>query len=150
MKKKISCFLQKNIFGKNVVHRGNCLFLVQLLSHVLRQSRLPRPSLSPRVCSDSCPLSRWYHPTISSPVVPFSSCPQCLPASGSFPMNQLFASSGQSIGASASASVLPMNIQGLFPSGLTGLIPSLSKGVVKVFSSTTIQRHLFLLGNSWD
>ena len=89
--------------------------------HGLQQIRLPCPSLSPGVCSNSCPLSWWCHPTISSSVVPFSSRLQSFPASGSFPMNQLFASGGQSIGASASASVLPMNIQDWFPLGLTGL-----------------------------
>ena len=81
----------------------------------LQHARLPRPSPSPGVCSNSCPLSQWHHPTISSSVVPFSSCPQSFPASGSFSMSQLFASCGQSIGASASASVLPMNIQGCLP-----------------------------------
>ena len=84
--------------------------------------RLPCPSLSPGVCSNSYPLSQWCHLTISSSVTRFSSCPQSFPASGSFPMNWLFASSGQSIGVSASTSVLPMNIQDWFPLGLTGLI----------------------------
>ena len=96
--------------------------------HGLQHARLPCPSLSPRVCSNSCPLSQWCHPTISSSVVPFSSCPQSFPASGSFPMSQLFPSGGQSIGASASTSVLPMNIQGWFPLGWSGLISLLSKG----------------------
>ena len=86
----------------------------------LQHARLPCLSLSPKVCSNSCPLNWWCHPTISSSVAPFSSCPQSFPASGSFPMSQLFASGGQSIGASASASVLPMNIQGWFPLGLAG------------------------------
>ena len=81
----------------------------------LPHSRLPCSSLSPGVCSNSCPLSWWYHPTISSSVIPFSSCPQSFPASGSFPINWLFASSGQGTGASASASDLPMNIQGWYP-----------------------------------
>ena len=85
-------------------------------------SLLPYSSPSPEACLNSCPLSQWYHPTISSSVTPFSSCPQSFPASGTFPMNWLFASSGQSIGASASASVLPMKIQGWFPLWLTGLI----------------------------
>ena len=93
-----------------------------LWPHGLQHARFPCPSLSPRVCSNSCPLSRWCHPTISSSVAPFSSCPQSFPASGSFPVSQFFTSSGQSIGASASAAVLPMNIQGRFPLGLTGLI----------------------------
>ena len=82
-----------------------------LWPHGLQHARLPCPSPSPQVCSDSCPLSRWCHPTISSFVVPFSSCLQSFPTSGSFPMSQLFASDGQSIGASALASVLPINIE---------------------------------------
>ena len=105
--------------------------------------RLPCPSLSPGACSNSCPLSQWCHPTISSSVVPFSSCLQSFPASGSFPMNPLFAAGGQSIGASASASVLPKNIQGWFPLGFTSLISLLSKGLSRVFSSTTVRKHQF-------
>ena len=99
-----------------------------LRPHELQCTRLPCPSPSPGVCTNSCPLSRWYHPTISSSVIPFSSCLQSFPASGSFPMSWLFTSSGQSIEASASASVLPMNIQGWFPLGWTGLISVVSKG----------------------
>ena len=98
-----------------------------LQTHWLQHARLCCPSPGPRACSTSCPISRWCHPTISSSVVPFSSHLQYFPASGSFPMNQLFASGGQSIGASASASVLPMNIQGWFPLGLTGLTSLQSK-----------------------
>ena len=94
-----------------------------------------------RACSDSRPLNQWCHPTISSSVVPFSSCLQSFPASGSFPMSWLFTSNGQSIG--ASASVLPMNIQGWFPLGLTGFISLLSKGLSRIFSRTTIWRHQF-------
>ena len=100
----------------------------------LQHARLPCPLLFPRVCSNSCPLSWWCHPTIS--VTPFSSCPQSFPASASFPMNQLFASGGQSIGASASASVLPTNIQGWFTLGWTDLMSLLSKGLSRVFSSS--------------
>ena len=92
-----------------------------LWSHGLQHTRLPCPSPSPRACSDSCPLSQWCHPTISSSIICFSSCPQSFPASGSFPVSWLFASGGQSIEASASVSVLPMNIQGWFLLGLTGL-----------------------------
>ena len=108
------------------------LFSHQALSdslwpHGLKHTRLSCPSFSPRVCSNSCPLSQWYHPTSSSSVIPFSSCPQSFPASGSFQMSQLFTTGGQSIGAPASTSVLPMTIQGWFPLGLTGLIPLLSK-----------------------
>ena len=93
-----------------------------LQHHGLQHTRLPCPSLSSKVCSNSCPLSWWCHPTISSSVAPFSSCPQSFPASESFPVSQFFASGGWSVGVSASASVLPMNIQGWFPLGLTGLI----------------------------
>ena len=93
------------------------------------------------VCSNSCPLNWWYHPTISYSDVPFSSCLQSFPTSGSFPMNGLFTSGGQSIGASASASILPRNIQGWCPLGLTGLICLLSKGLSRVFSNTTVQRQ---------
>ena len=100
---------------------------------------LPCPSLSPRVCSNSCPLNWWCHPTISSSVTPFSSCLQSFPASGSFPVSRLFTSGGQSIGASASASVLPMNIQHWFLLGLTGLISFLSKGLSRVFARTQFE-----------
>ena len=109
--------------------------------HGLRHTRPPCPSPTPGACSNSCPLSRWCHPTISSSVVPFSSCPQSSPASGSFPMSQFFASGGQSIG--ASASVLPMNIQDWFPLGVTGWISLQSKGLSRVFSNTTVQKHQF-------
>ena len=102
----------------------------------LQHARLPCPSPSPGVCWNSCPFSWWCHPTISSSIVPFYSCLQSFLASGSFPMSQFFASSGQSIGASASASVLPMNIQDWFSLGL-------AKGLSRVFSSTTIWKHQF-------
>ena len=98
-----------------------------LQHHGLQHARLPCPSLSPRVCSNLCPLSRWCHPTISSSLTPFSSCPQSFQASGSFPIGWLFPLGGQCNGALASASVLPMNIQGLFPLGLTDLISLQSK-----------------------
>ena len=114
-----------------------------LWPHKLQHARLPCPSLSPWVCSDSCPLSWQCHPTILSSVTSFSLCPQSFPASGSFPMSQQFTSGGQSIGASASTSVLPMNIQGWFPLGLTGLISLLSERLSSVFSSTTIWKHQF-------
>ena len=109
-----------------------------LRPHELQHGRLRFHSLSPWGCSNSC---QWSYLTISSSVVPFSSCPQSFPASGSFPMSQLFASGGQNIGDSASASVLPVNIQNLFPLGLTGLISMLSKGLWRVMSSTTIWKH---------
>ena len=116
---------------------------VSLWSQGLQHTRLPCLSLSPEVCSNSCPLTQWCHPTISSSVVPFS-CLQSFPESGSFPKNWLFTSGGQDTGASALASVLSMNIQGLFPLGLTGLIFLLSKGLSKVFSSTTVWKHQFI------
>ena len=108
-----------------------------LRTHALHHPKLACSSLSPGVCSNSCPLSWSCHPTISSSVTLFSSCPQSLPASGSFPMSQLFKSGGQSIG--ASVSVLPM--KGWFPLGLTGWISLVSKRLSKVFSSTTVQKH---------
>ena len=111
--------------------------------HQLQHARLPCPSLSPIVCSNSCPLSQWCPPTISSSVAPFSSCPQSFPASGCSPLSWLFASGGQSIGASAAASVLPMNIQGWFPLGLTHLISLQSMGLSRVFFSTTIRKYQF-------
>ena len=117
---------------------------VQSLSRILlfvtpwtAAHRPPCPSSTPRDYSNSCPLSQWCHPTISSSVVPFSSCPQSFPISGSFQMSPLFTSGGQSIGVSASASVLPMNIQDWFPLGWTGWSPLQSKGHSRVFASTT-------------
>ena len=114
-----------------------------LQPHGLQHARLPCPSLSPGVCSNSCPLSRWCYPTTSSFVVPFSSCPQSCPASGSFPMSQLFASGDENIGVSASASLLPMNTQDWSPSECTGWISLQSKGLSRVFSNTTAQKHQF-------
>ena len=114
-----------------------------LQPHGLQHARLPCPSPSPGACSHSCPLSRWYHPTISSFVVPFSSCLHSFPASGTFQISQLFTPGGQSIGVSASASVLPMNIQDWFPLGWTGWISLHSKGFSRVFSNTTVQKHQF-------
>ena len=114
-----------------------------LLPHGLQHARPPCPSPPPGVYSNSCPLSRWCHPTISSSVIPFSSCPQSFPASWSFQMSQLFASGGQRIGVSASASVLPMNIQDWFPLGWTGWICLQSNGLSRVFSNTTVQKHQF-------
>ena len=108
-----------------------------------QHARPPCPSPTPRVHLNPCPLSRWCHPTISSSVVPFSSCPQSFPASGSFPVSQLFASGGQSIGVSASTSVLPMNTQDWSPLGWTGWISLQSKGLSRVFSNTTVQKHQF-------
>ena len=104
-------------------------------------ARPPCPSPTPEVHPNSCALSQWCHPAISSSVVPFSSCPQSLPASGSFPMSQLFTWGGQNIGVSASASVLPMNIQDWFPLGWTGWISLQSKGLSRVFSTITVWKH---------
>ena len=134
----------------------------QSLSHVLlfvtpwtaaRQASLSFTISQSWICSSSCPLSQWCHPTLSSPVAPFTSCPQSFPESGSLPMSQIFASGGQSIRASAPP-VLPMNIQGWFILGLTGLIALLSKGLSRVFSSTTVrkphpikQRQLIFMAN---
>ena len=112
-----------------------------LQPHELQHARLPCPSPTPGAYSNSCPSSRWCQPTFSSSVGPFSSRLQSFPASGSFQMSQFFTSGGQSIGASALASVLPMNIQDWFPLGLTGLISLLSKGLSRVFSSTTVWKH---------
>ena len=114
-----------------------------LWPHGLQHTRLPCPSPTPGACSNSCPSSEWCHPTISSSVTSFSSCPQSFPASGSFPMCWLFASGGQNIGVSASTSVLPMNIKGWLPLGLTGLISLHPKGLSRVFSSNPVWKHQF-------
>ena len=113
-----------------------------LQPHEPQYARPPCPSSTPRVHPNPCPLSRWCHPTISSSVIPFS-CPQSFPASGSFPMSQLFTSSGQSIGVSALASVFPMSIQDWIPLRWTGWISLQSKGLSRVFSNTTVQKHQF-------
>ena len=121
-----------------------------VLSNSLRPQRLQHamplcPLPNPDVYSNSCPLSQWCHPTISSSVVPFSSHLQSFPASGSFQMSQLFASDGQSMGVSTLTSVLPMNIQDWYPLERTGWISLQSKGLSRVFSNTTIQKHQFLI-----
>ena len=125
--------------------------LVQSLSHVpfsvipwtIQHIRPPCPSPIPRVYPNPCSFSQWCHPTISSSVVPFSSCPQSFPASGSFQMSQLFSSGGQSIGVSASTSALPINTQDWSPLGWTGWISLQSKGVSRAFSNTTVQNRQF-------
>ena len=114
-----------------------------LQPHGLQNTRLPSPSPSPRACSNSCPLSQWCYPTLTSSVIPFSSSLLSFPASGSFPMSPFFALGGQSIGASVLASVLPVNIQGWFPLRLTSLISLQSKGLWIVFSNATVQKHWF-------
>ena len=123
-----------------------CCYSVTKLSdslqpHVLQCARLPCPSLSSGVCS--CPLSWWYHPTISSSVAPSSSCPQSFPESGSFPVSQLFESVSAKYWSFAFASILPINIQGWFTLGLAGLISLQSKRLSRVFSSTTVWKHQF-------
>ena len=139
----MSCQLFKpNISVVSVQFSCSMLFMSDYVhSYGLQHARLPCPSPTPGAYSNSCPSSWWCHPTISSSVIPFSYCPQSLPASGSFPMSQFFASGGQRIG--ASAAVLPMNIQDWFPLGLTGLVSLQSKGLSRVFSNTTIQKHQF-------
>ena len=124
------------LFSRSVVSNS-------LQHHGLQHTSLPCPSPSPGACSNSCPLSQWFHPTILSSVIPFFSHLQSFPASGSFPMSQFFASGGQSTGVSTSASVLPMNIQDRFPLGWTGLISLQSKGLSRVFSNTKVQKHQF-------
>ena len=114
-----------------------------LWPHELQHARPPCLSPTPRVHSNSCPSSRWCHPAISSSVIPFSSCPQSLPASESFPMSQLFAWGGPSTGVSALASVLPKNTQDWSPLGWTGWISLQSKGLSRVYSNTTVQKHQF-------
>ena len=121
-----------------------------LWCHKLQHARPPCPSSTPRVHSNPCPLSWWCHPTISSSVVPFSSCPQSLPASGSFPMSQLFASGGQSIGVSASTSVLQMNTQDWSPLGWTGWISLQSKGLSRVKGITKYQSIFLKLLYWWQ
>jgi len=123
-------------FSHSVV--SNSLWL-----HGLQHTRPPCPSPTPGAYLNACPSCQWCHPTISSSVVPFSSCLQSFPASGAFPMSQFFTSGGQSTGVSASASVLPMNIQDWFPLRLTGWISLQSKGLSRVFSNTTVQKHQF-------
>ena len=138
----------KSLGNFNKIYAGD--FIVQLLSCVyslwpyrLQLARPPCPSQTSGVYSNSCPLSRWCHPTISSSVIPFSCCLQSFLALGSFPMSQLFTSDDLTLGASASVLVLPMNIQSWCHLGLIGLISLLSKGLSRVFSSTTFQKHQF-------
>ena len=114
-----------------------------LWPHGLQHTTPPCPSPTPGIYSNSCPSSRWCHPAISSSVIPFSSCPQSLPASESFPMSQLFTWCGQSIGVSPLASVLPVNTQGWSPLEWAGWISLQSKGLSRVFSNTTVQKHQF-------
>ena len=135
------CFLELLQFSS--VQFSRSVMSDSLWHHESQHTSPLCPSQTPGVYSNSCPLSRWCHPAISSFVIPFSSCPQPLPASRSFPMSYFFASGGQSTGALVSASVLPINIQGWFPLGWSGWISLQSKGLLRVFSNTTIQKHQF-------
>ena len=135
---------ESNTEQNNSVQFSRSVLSNYLRPHRLQHDRPPCPSPTPRVYSNSCPLSWWCRPTTSSSVVAFSSCPQSFPASGSFQMSQFFPSGGQSIGVSALASVLPMNIWDWFPLGWTGWIFLKSKGLSRVFSNTTVQKHQFL------
>ena len=145
--------LQDQLEEQKIIHRPS-LEQVQfsysatsnsLWPHGLQHARPPDPSPTPRIYSNSCPLSQWCHPAISSSVIPFSFCLRSFPASGSSQTSELFASRGQNIGVSASASDLPTNIQDLFPLGWTGLISWQSKGLSRVFSNTTVQKHQFFI-----
>ena len=130
-------------FAVSSVQFSRSVMSDSLRPHGLQHARPPCPSPTPRVYSNSCPLSWWCHPTISSSVVPFSSCPQSFPASGSFLMSQLFTLGSQSIGVSASTSVLPVSTQDWSPLGWIGWISLQSKGLSRVFSNTTVQKHQF-------
>ena len=135
------------IMASGLIQFSRSVMSDSLRPHVSQQARPPCPSPTPRVHSDSCPSGQWGHPAISSSVVPFSSCPQSLTASESFPMSQLFAWGGQSTGVSPLASFLPKNTQGWSPSEWTGWIskghPLQSKGLSRVFSNTTVQKYQF-------
>ena len=142
---RMSCSTIKNYVSKycSSVQFGCSVVSDSLGPHGLQQARLPCPSPTPVACSNSWPSSQWCHPTISSSVIPFSSCLQSFPASGSFPRSQFFTTRGQSIGVSASASIRLMNIQDWFPLGWTGLTSLLSKGLSRVFSNTAVLKHQF-------
>ena len=138
-------YIMQNCYGFRIYHCRSVAQLCLTLFDLMDCSTLGFLSFSIfRSLLKSCPLSWWCHPTILSSIIPFSSCLQSFLTSGSFPMSRLFVSGGQSNGASASASVLPMNIQDWFPSGLSGLISMQSKGLLRVFSNTTVQKHQFI------
>ena len=141
-KKDYRCCIDLNNL-KNSVQFSHSVVSDSLWPHESQHSKPPCPSPSPRVHSDSCPSNQWCHPAISSSVVPFSSCPQSLPASESFPMSQVFAWGGQSTGVSALVSFLPKKSQGWSPSEWTGWISLQSKGLSRVFSNTILQKHQF-------
>ena len=130
-------------FAVSSVQFSRLVMSNSLRPHGLQHARPPCPSPTPRVYLNSCPLSWWFHPTISSSVIPFSSCRQSFPTSGSFQISQLFTLGGQSIGVSASTSVLPVSTQDWSPLGWTGWISLQSKGLSRVFSNTTVQKHQF-------
>ena len=134
-----------HISGNCSVQFSHSVMSDSLRPHGLQHIRPTCPSQTPKTCSNSCPSSQWYHPTISSSLVTFSLCPQSLAASGSLQMSKFFAKGGQSIGVPASASILPMNIQDWFHLGWTGLISLQSKGLSRVFSNTTVQKHQFFV-----
>ena len=136
-------YLWKDVYCFTSVQFSRSVVSDSLRPHEPQHTRPPCPSLTPGVHPNPCPLSQWCHLTISSSVVPFSSCPQSFPASGSFQMSQLFTSGGQSNGVSVSTSVLPVNTQDWSPSGWTGWISLQSKGLSRVFSNTTVQKHQF-------
>ena len=138
-----SCILSPCLFNLYAEFRSVAQSCPTLRPHELQHTRPPSPSPTTGVYPNPCPLSRWCHPTISSSVISFSSCPQSFLASGSFQMSQLFASGSQSFGASASTSVLPMNTQDWSPLGWMGWISLQSKGLSRVFSNTTVQKHQF-------
>ena len=139
---KISFLLGRKVVT-NLVQFSRSVMSDSLRLHELQHARPPCPSPTPGVYPNSCPLTQWCHPTILSSVIPFSSCLQSFPTSGSFQMSQLVASDGQNIGVSASTSVLPMNTQDWFPLEWTGWISLQSKGLSRVFSNTTVQKHQF-------
>ena len=139
----ITEILKIHTFSSASVQFSHSVVSDSLRPHALQHTRLPCPSPTPGGCSNSCASNQWCHPTISSSVIPFSSCLQSFPASGSFPMNQFFTSGGQSIGVSVSVPVIPMNIQDWFPLGWTSWISFQSKGLSRVFSNTTVQKHQF-------
>ena len=136
--------LEVGIVGFSSVQFSRSVMSDSLQPHEPQHARPPCPLPTPRVHPNPCPSSQWCHPAISSSVIPISSCPQSSPTSGSFQTSQLFTSGGQSIGVSASASVLPTNTQDWSPLGWTGWISLQSKGLSRVFSSTTVQKHQFL------
>ena len=142
---KLSISLSFLIFSKyyRIIQFSHSVMSDSLRPHEQQHARPPCPSPTPGVHPNPCQLSQWWHPTISSSVFPFSACPHSFPASGSFQMSQLFASRGQSTGVSASTSVLPMNIQDRSPWGWTGWISLQSKGLSRVFSTTTVQKYQF-------